>query len=239
MIIKCNHLLCSQPFLPSPLPEWASLPPEFTHTMGFLPFSEEKSRMSTSMIVSSPEPCKRSRSPGLSAKPSRRLTCRWMGLSLRDNWLSIRDRDNRVRVSGKGVNHYLSVRLSQLLCCCLHPPLVPLCSSPVHGSSGLFYSLLFCLVSVSLMVFTIQLALSCSLPQPAAEWSLVFSSPNRAKGIPQPAADFCHAALDLFKGQTWLVTLSDWVIVRPKWTRCTEVLLRYSRQLEQQDTGHP
>lgn len=181
MIIKYNQLLYTyQPLLPlppSPLSERASLPPEFTHTMGFLLWlSEEKGGMSTSMIVLSPKSCKLGHTPlGMSAKPSRRLTCHWMGLSSSDNWLSISGRDNRVRVGGKGVNHYLSVRLSQLLCCCLYPPSLPpistvslflSCTRFTPSCILLFYRLLFCLMSVSLMVFTVRLAFSCFPSQP-------------------------------------------------------------------------
>lgn len=49
---------------------------------------------------------------GMSTKPSHRVTRHWMGLSSRDNWLSIRDRGNNSRVSRRAVNHCLSVRQS-------------------------------------------------------------------------------------------------------------------------------
>lgn len=45
----------------------------------------------------------------MSAKPSRSLAHHWMGLSLGDNLLSIRDRDNNIRVGRRAPNHYLSV----------------------------------------------------------------------------------------------------------------------------------
>lgn len=50
------------------------------------------------------------RAPGMLTKPSHRLARHSRWLSLGDNWLSIRDEDNNMRVSRRAVNHYLSVR---------------------------------------------------------------------------------------------------------------------------------
>lgn len=79
---------------------------------------------------------------GMSTKPSRGLTHHWMGLSSEDNWLSIRDGDNKVRVSRKAVNHT-----------CLSggfvfiPFTLSLYFTVAHGSFGislLFFFHLFC-----------------------------------------------------------------------------------------------
>lgn len=87
----------------------------------FIP--EGKGSMSTTRRINlSPgaEPPKLCPTLGMSTKPSRRAASHWMGLSSADNWLSIRDTDNNVGVSGKVVNHYLSVRRPWLPRACLH-----------------------------------------------------------------------------------------------------------------------
>lgn len=65
-------------------------------------------------FVAGVEPRKRGCALGMWTKPSHRLTRHWMGLSSRDNWLSIRERCNNRRVSRRAVNHYLSVRQTWL-----------------------------------------------------------------------------------------------------------------------------
>lgn len=79
---------------------------------------------------------------GMSTKTSRRLARHWMGLSLEDNWLPIRDGDNNVRVSRKAVNHYLSVRRPCLLrprFYSLHSPSISLFNT-VHSEVSCSYA---------------------------------------------------------------------------------------------------
>lgn len=125
MLIKSNPLLyCSSfthywdPFLPPRRMSLSSLAQKAPPAR----FSEEKRRMSTSVIVLSPESCKLVRSQGMSTKSSRRPTRHWMVLTSRDNWLSISGRDNNIGVSGKAVNHCLSVKRLRLLWSCLYSP---------------------------------------------------------------------------------------------------------------------
>ena len=85
------------------------------------------------------------------------------GLSSGDNWLSIRDRDNNVRVSRKSVNHYLSVRWPRL-----HSLALRLCFSPPPPSCSFTFPQHFPPL-LPLMVFTVCAASVLFLPTTFSE----------------------------------------------------------------------
>lgn len=90
------------------------------HNWPFSPFLKGRVSTSQDWFVTGVRLPKLGHALGMSTKPLHRLAHHCMGLSSRDNWLSIRDRDNSVRVSRKAVNHYLSVRQPRLPGSCLH-----------------------------------------------------------------------------------------------------------------------
>lgn len=110
MIVKHNCPPCNQPRFPVRKRLHVSFLSQascVSFTIGPFLYSP-KERCQRARIDLSPEsgPCPR----GMSTKPLHRLARHCTGLSSGDNWLSIRDRDNSVRVSRTAVNHYLSVR---------------------------------------------------------------------------------------------------------------------------------
>lgn len=153
------------------------------------------------------------RAPGMSTKPSRKLARHWMGLSSGDNWLSIKDRDNNVRVGRKAVNHYLSVRWPCLPQSHLHS-LHSVSFSPLYIVSLSFSFTFSCIVSRHSPWWYLQYIQSCSVsPQDLSEeWSL--HSPGQDnwvsgphfKGLPLLAADCSHSRLTSLKGQIVSVT---------------------------------
>lgn len=167
-------------------------------------------------FVTGVETCKLGRALGMSTKPSRRLARHWMELSSGDNWLSIRDRDNNVRVGRKAVNHYLSVRR----------PWLP--RSRLHSLHSLSLFLSYARLTLRYPTLSLSLMLSHAGPPdgiystysailflhatfPRSDHSIHRRQDNWAsgphfKGLPVPPADCCHSRLALLKGQTVSVT---------------------------------
>lgn len=183
--------------------------------MGLFPDlrGEGKSVDRRDWFVTGVQPRKLGRAPRMSTKPSRGLARHWMGLSPGDNWLSIRDRDNNVRVSRKAVNHYLSVKRPWL-----HPVFIPftlyLYFSPVHGS--LWSILLSHFLPSCLMLpwwYLLYVRQHFASPRDLSEERSLHSprqdirvSGPRFKGLPLPPADCCHSFLALLEGQIVSVT---------------------------------
>lgn len=104
---------------------------------------------------------------GMSTKPPCRLAHHWMGLSLGDNLLSIRDRDNKMRVGRRAVNYYLSVRRPWLHTVSSSFPLLSIfLFYMVHTEVNLLFHVSLCLMLLPLMVFTVDTEPFSSSMQP-------------------------------------------------------------------------
>ncbi len=195
---------------------WTSLTHAYDGPFSRFSWGEGRNVDKQDWFVTEVETRKLGRALGMSTKPSRRLARHWMGLSSGDNWLSIRDRDNNVRVGRKAVNHYLSVRRPWLPQSRLHSlhSLSLFCSLFSLWGILLFHFLSCCLKLLPrwyLQYVWRHFVSPCDLSE---EWSLHsprqdnWASGPRFKGLPEPPADCCHSRLALLKGQTVSVTFS-------------------------------